>query len=263
MERQTRIVLIALWVTLASENFALSSGVSSQISLNQRRDEASRDVSQIVVNLNEVDGQTGETSKEIVFRSGDDDGFVKSNNMKKRVAYFVQDTTGKESNTCGDIKIVLNRNDTKPGVAICENGACEVSVSSHRDEDGNIVTDVHLKITRKVEDDPKINDIPVVDGVRGLEDTYDQPSNFQPVNPLRSPTYFRNNNIPQIQTRYQGGEPWYQGRRTYQSPQGFWRYHRPGEPVGRFPGHSGWSLRRPVVDDKIDPPLSKSEGNSK
>ena len=50
--------------------------------------------------------------------------------------------------------------------------------------------------------------------------------------------FITDDKIFQIQSRYQGGEPWYQNRRSIQRPES-----------------------KPVVNDKIDPPFSKTQSN--
>lgn len=110
---------------------------------------------------------------------------------------YPQDDSARDSNACTNIQITLNGTETKPSIAVCKNGACEVSVMSHRDEEGNIVTDVHLKIIKKSEDDPGVNDIPVIDGVRGLEDTKTQSTDPHRVNSFR-PLMYLHNTIPEV-----------------------------------------------------------------
>lgn len=68
----------------------------------------------------------------------------------------------------------------------------------------------------------------------------------------------------QIQTNYQGyGEPWYQHRRTFQRPHGYWNYRhfedRGISNVGCNRGCKTWPRDTPVVDDKIESPLSKTK----
>ncbi|KOC60384.1 hypothetical protein WH47_08512, partial [Habropoda laboriosa] len=150
---------------------------------------------------------------------------------------------------------ITTENRVKSKVDTCNNGICNVSVSSKQDKDGNIVTDVHLSIVTKLETDSnnKTNDIPFVDGVRGIGNTYDHSLDPHHLNYSRPSTYFYNS-IPQIQSRYQGGEPWYQGRRMFQRPE-IWRSHSSDR-------YTGWLPNRLVVDDKIEPPFSKTQRNN-
>ncbi|XP_076663667.1 uncharacterized protein LOC143366456 [Andrena cerasifolii] len=266
MEKQTRITSpVVLWMAFAVVNFVSCARISSQIGLDSREDERSSgdSSSKVFVNLNEVDGRSDQTSDSFVFRPNGENGFTRAEDLKKRASSSAQDDSTKEPSACGkNIQIVLNGNGTKPSVLTCKNAVCEVTVSSHRDEEGNKITDVHVRIVKKLETDSQTNDIPVVDGVRGIEDTYSQPADFQRVNPSHPPIYYLHNDIPQIQTRYRDGQPWIQGRGTFQSPPTIWRYHRPGETAARrFPDHGGWPHNNPVVDDKIEP-LSKYRGSN-
>ncbi|XP_078032736.1 uncharacterized protein LOC144467695 [Augochlora pura] len=157
-----------------------------------------------------------------------------------------------------NIQIIINGKEIKPSLEGCQNSVCKVSMSSNQDGDGNVITDLHLRIITKSETDPKVNEIPVVDGVRGVEDSHDHP-----VVASRPATYLRNN-IPQIQTRFQDSEPWYQGGRTFQRPQITWRYQVPVQFAGRqFPQYGGRPAAAPVIDDKIEPPLSNTQGRNK
>ncbi|KZC05235.1 hypothetical protein WN55_08842, partial [Dufourea novaeangliae] len=172
------------------------------------------------------------------------------------------DDSTKLSNVIDNIQIIINGQEIKPSVDGCQNGFCKVSVSSTCDDEGNIITDVHLRMVTKAETDLQINDIPVVDGLRGVETSRDQPVDHHHRIPSSPSTYLRNN-FPQIQTRFRDGEPWYQGGRNFQRPQIIWHYHRPiNFAGGRFPQYGGRPAGAPVVDDKIEAPLSKTKGNN-
>ena len=97
-----------------------------------------------------------------------------------------------------NIQITVSENGTKSSIDMCKNGICNVSVSSKLNNDGNIIiTNVHLTITTKLETDFKTNDIPIVDGVRGIENTYNRYYNH--LNRSR-PLLYLYKNIPQVKS---------------------------------------------------------------
>ncbi|EFN80485.1 hypothetical protein EAI_08389 [Harpegnathos saltator] len=151
------------------------------------------------------------------------------------------DASSSQPKVINNIQIVVNGNGSLPSVNSCKRGICNVSVSSKPDGKGNIVTEVHLSIITKAKPDVlEVNDVPVIDGFRGASKEL--------------------NERPIIQTSYQGyGEPWYQHRRIFQQPPVYWNYQSFGDRGEGFRGHKTWSRERPVVDDKIEPPLSKTK----
>ncbi|XP_043259753.1 uncharacterized protein LOC122401594 [Colletes gigas] len=250
MEKQMRrIVLIVLAVLLASKNLASCTDVVSPLIYfhSEEDDPGSNDSEpKAVVDLNEVNNPESLN-------------FIKSDDSKILKSDLVQDDPTKQPDITDNIEIVINGRSMKPNTNACKSGVCKISVSTDRDEDGNIVTDVHLKVISKTER-PTINDIPVIDGVRGVEDRDLRLPDFRRESSFRPTTH--SYNIPQIQTRYRDGEPWYQGQRNFQRPQITWHYHHPGEFASRgFSNYGGRSFGAPVVDDKIEPPLSKTRGN--
>ncbi|CAK9811016.1 hypothetical protein ANTPLA_LOCUS6776 [Anthophora plagiata] len=253
MDKQTRrFILLLCFMILVLENVALSAKIVSQIMFNSKEDERS-------TNLREINDQAttiSQISKSSVFRSIDDDK-VASSSMTKR-NHFLQNYLKNQSTVINNIRITAE-NGIKSKVDTCNNGICNVSLSSKQDKEGNIVTDVHLSIVTKLDADSKTNDIPFVDGVHGIENTDDQSFNYR-LNYSRPSTYIYNN-IPQIQSRYQGGEPWYQGRRTFQRPQS-WLSHSSGGSAAPDHYYTGWLPNRLLIDDKIDPPLSKTQRNN-
>jgi hypothetical protein len=132
-----------------------------------------------------------------------------------------------------------------------------VSVSSKPDGKGNIVTEVHLSIITNAKPNAKIDDIPVIDSFRGISE---EQSTFHPIS-APNPLHSRRDNIPQIQTNYQGyGEPWYHHQRTFQRPRMYWSYRHFGDDGNAgFRGHKTWPRDKPIVDDKIEPPLSRTK----
>lgn len=96
------------------------------------------------------------------------------------------------SEIINNVQIIIDGKEIKPRLDGCENSVCKVSMSSTRDDEGNVITDVHLRIITKPEIDSKVNEIPVVDGIRGVEGPHDHP-----VVSSRPTTYLRND-IPQV-----------------------------------------------------------------
>ncbi|XP_076662527.1 uncharacterized protein LOC143365839 [Halictus rubicundus] len=247
MEKRTRGVIVAvLLVIYGPKNFASCADVSSQISFGTNQghrnfgDLGSKDVA----DLNKIDDQS-----EFSYLLGE---------LRKRTNDVARRDRSRLSDIINHVQIMINGKEIKPSLDGCENSVCKVSMSSTRDDEGNVITDVHLRIITRPEIDSKVNEIPVVDGVRGVEDSHDQP-----VISSRPTTYLRND-IPQIQTRFQDGEPWHQGGRTFQRPQIMWRNHVPVQFTGRlYPQYGGRPAAAPVVDDKIDPPLSKTQRGNK
>jgi len=95
---------------------------------------------------------------------------------------------------------VVNGNDSTPSENSCEYGVCNVSVSSKPDEKGNIVTEVYLSIiTSAKSDEIKIDDVPVIDGLRGLGGNHDEQAVVYSMN-TPNPTYshLHRENIPQV-----------------------------------------------------------------
>lgn len=113
--------------------------------------------------------------------------------MEIEMKYFQDDST-KQPTVINNIQIIVNENGTKSGIDVCKNGICNISVSSRLNNEGNIVTDVHLTVITKLEADFKTNDIPIVDGVRGVANTYDL--GLRHVNRSRPSTYLYN--TPQV-----------------------------------------------------------------
>ncbi|XP_076228539.1 uncharacterized protein LOC116426359 [Nomia melanderi] len=246
MEEQTkRILFLICLVTFVSKNFLSCTEISSQINLDSKEDERSSSDpnSKDMVSLDRITGRT-----EIRYLL---------DQLRQRTTNIARGDLEKISDIINNIHIIINGQEIKPSADGCQNRICKVSMSSTRDDEGNIITDVHLRIITKSEVDSKVNEIPVVDGFRGVEDTPDHP-----VRSLGSTPHWRNY-IPQIQTRFQNGEPWYQGERAFQRPQIGRRYHFPTQFTGgRFPQYGGRPAAAPVVDDKIEPPLSKTQGSN-
>ncbi|XP_017886577.2 uncharacterized protein LOC108628878 [Ceratina calcarata] len=205
---EKRINSFILVLTLVSRNLISCTDVSSQIAFENGKS---------IEDLNEINRQEIDSR---FFKSFEE--FSKPNGMKRRSQIY---DSSRQPTVINNIQITMNDNETQSDVDKCKNGICNVSVSSERDDEGNIITDVHLKFITKLINS-KTDDIPIVDGVRGVEKIV----NLHHSRPIEL------HNIPQIQTRYEGGEPWYQGGRTFELI----------PPI------------KPVVDDKIEPPLSKT-----
>ncbi|KAK1132057.1 hypothetical protein K0M31_016195 [Melipona bicolor] len=188
------------------------------------------------LNLNEVHNQIATTQqilKSFTFKINSENEFRMLNTKRSD---FIKDDSLEQPIVINNIQITMNGNGTKSSMDVCKNGICNVSVSSKLNKEGDIITNVHLTITTKLKTDFKKNDIPIVDGIRGIENTYNRYYNH--LNRSR-PLLYLYKNIPQIQSRYQGGEPWYQNRRNIQKPE-----------------------IKPVVNDKIEPPFSKTQSNT-
>ncbi|XP_033325420.2 uncharacterized protein LOC117219948 isoform X2 [Megalopta genalis] len=207
-KRMTKIIVAVLLVTFALNSFCTE--ISSQINL--RPMEGDRYIGVLepknVVDFNKITGRSEFSYLHEELRE-------QTNNMER-------ENSKRLSDIINNIQITINGKEIKPSLDGCPNSICKVSMSSTYDDEGNVITDLHLRIITKSEADTK------------------------------------------IQTRYQDGEPWYQGRRTFQRPQIMWRYQVPVQFSGRqFPQYGGRPAAAPVVDDKIEPPLSKTQGRNK
>ncbi|KAL0126146.1 hypothetical protein PUN28_004933 [Cardiocondyla obscurior] len=180
---------------------------------------------------------------------------VKASEPRKRRIYPSHDNSVKEPKIINNIQVVVNSNDSISDS--CEHGICNVSVSSKVDEKGNIVTEIHLSITTKAKPNVKIDDVPVISGFQGA--SKDKQPILHSINSPRSMhTQFHRDNIPQIQTDYRRhGEPWH--GRIFQRPQIYWNYQLGDYGNIGFRSHNTWQRDRPIVDDKIEPPLSKTK----
>ncbi|XP_015601010.1 uncharacterized protein LOC107270477 [Cephus cinctus] len=165
-----------------------------------------------------------------------------------------------------NIHIIVNGNETGSGENACKNGVCNVRVTTNPDADGNLVTDVHLSVVTKIKKNTKIDDVPVIDGIRN-PGNYEQVPAFhffeQPL-PLH-PHYF-DNNIPQVPIHRQDSpdfDSWYHLPKIYLTPQESWHRARNLEHPFKGPQTAGrtWTTRRVLVDDKIEPPLSKTKSS--
>lgn len=83
----------------------------------------------------------------------------------------------------------------------CKNGICNVSVSSKLDGKGNIVTDVHLSIVTSLKPNIKVDDVPVIESFRGIDnDHYRRPILNSMTTPRLNPVHpiLYHGNIPQV-----------------------------------------------------------------
>lgn len=114
------------------------------------------------------------------------------------ITFDSQEDSTKQPTVINNIRIIVDKNGTQEsGVDACKNGVCSVSVSSKRDEDGNIVTDVHLNLLTKLRALIDATDIPIVNGTRGLEDAYKNLFDVRRLNRSQPSLYLREN-IPQV-----------------------------------------------------------------
>ncbi|KAI4477156.1 hypothetical protein M0804_012977 [Polistes exclamans] len=211
--------------------------------------------------------------------------FVRSSfpeDLRKRRMHQSSGSPGKTANAViNNVRIFVNGNETgkRSNVDSCENGVCDVSVSSRTDEVGNIVTDVHITIiTVNTKPNIEVNEIPVIDGFRGIEEKSSPVSSPMPP-PMPPPVFhlhdyvkptfthlLRNNNIPQVQVRGfaepNNEEVSFQDRRNYGRIYPTWYNTRNYEQRiynKGFQDSRPWFPRRVKVDDKIEPPLSKTK----
>lgn len=107
--------------------------------------------------------------------------------------------SAKQTKIINNIQVVVNSNDSIANGDSCEHGICNVSVSSKPDEKGNIITEVHLSIITKPKPNVKIDDVPIINGFRGVSEDYNRQPIFHSINSLRSiHTHLYRNNIPQV-----------------------------------------------------------------
>ncbi|KAG7205489.1 hypothetical protein KM043_007475 [Ampulex compressa] len=257
MEKRSRLVLLLLLATFALEIAASSLEILSQVDLDSAEDEATANTLKLDSKESRKESMASGLST-IRLRSNGESGFARE--PRKRRIRFNQIDPTKPPIVFNNVRIVVNGNESRPGSADCKDGVCDVFATSRIDDDGNIVTDVHLSIVTRLNENVKVGDIPVIDGTRGAEATIDRRPTFHLSSPPRAYQHFYFNNIPQIQGRRpEGGEHWYQGTRSFQRPQAPWHYHNYGErPIREFQGHGSWVPSRPPVDDKIEPPLSET-----
>ncbi|XP_014481884.1 PREDICTED: uncharacterized protein LOC106748153 [Dinoponera quadriceps] len=184
--------------------------------------------------------------------------------QRKRRIYAERDDPSSQPKVINNIRIVVNGNDSLPSVSSCKHGVCNVSVSSKPDGKGNIVTEVRLSIVTRAKPDVRINEVPVVVGFRGANKESNERPIFYPTNAPNLPhLHLHRDYIPQIQSNYQGyGEPWYQHRRNFQRPPTYRGYQNFGDRGDGFRGRDIWSRGRATMDDKIEPPLSKTKSSN-
>ncbi|XP_050455685.1 uncharacterized protein LOC126853717 isoform X2 [Cataglyphis hispanica] len=269
MKMRTRTILAACFAIVTFNKFSTANvKVSSKVDLDSDENEealsnATFDTVAIVNESADPVGSISRASKPSTISWHHGSELVKSNEPRKRRVYLSQDNSTKRPQIINNIQIVINSNDSLPHKNSCkdscEDSVCDVTVSSKPDGKGNIITEVHLSIitNTKPKEDAKIDDIPVIESFRGIRvDNEEKPISHPISSP--NPLYSRRENIPQIHTNYQGyGEPWYHHRRPFQRPRSYWSYHGDGGNV-EFRGHKTWSRDKPIVDDKIEPPLSRT-----
>ncbi|KYN19616.1 hypothetical protein ALC57_08092 [Trachymyrmex cornetzi] len=261
MKMQTRIILTGCFVIMIFNNFGTSVKVSSKVDLDSNENEETLDNPTFtILNLKKSANSPesilrASNPSTLIWRQGNE--FVKE--PRKRRIYTLHENSAKQPKIINNIQVVVNSNDSMPNENSCKNSICNVSISSKLDEKGNIVTEVYFSIITKAKPNVKIDDVPVINGFRGISEDYDKQPIFHSINSPRSidgHLYF--NNIPQVQSNYHGyGEPRY--GRTFRQPQMYWNYHFGNHGNVRFRGHKTRVRDRPIVDDKIEPPLSKTK----
>ncbi|XP_011707344.1 PREDICTED: uncharacterized protein LOC105462443 [Wasmannia auropunctata] len=264
MKMQTRVILAGCFVIVMFNDFGTSVEVSSKIDLDSNENEEKLGNSTFGTVINSKKSASPPESvlrapkpSTFIWRNGE---LIKASEPRKRRIYPSHDNSAKQPKIINNIQVVVNTNDSIPSENSCEYGICNVSVSSKPDENGNIVTEVHLSIITKAKLNTKIEDVPVINGFRGVSQDDKQPI-FHSINSPRSMhTHLYRNNIPQIQTNYHGyGQPWY--GQTFRQPQMYWNYHFGNQDNVGLRDQKMWPRDRPVVDDKIEPPLSKTKPN--
>ncbi|XP_011145606.2 uncharacterized protein LOC105186826 [Harpegnathos saltator] len=263
MKTQTGTILVACLAIAAFKSPAASVEVSSKVDLDS--DENEDTSSNMAFDAIEDPNKSASLSRMSEQPTADwhrGSELVKPRETRKRRIYTARDASSSQPKVINNIQIVVNGNGSLPSVNSCKRGICNVSVSSKPDGKGNIVTEVHLSIITKAKPDVlEVNDVPVIDGFRGASKELNERPIVYPTHSLNLlHSYLHREYIPQIQTSYQGyGEPWYQHRRIFQQPPVYWNYQSFGDRGEGFRGHKTWSRERPVVDDKIEPPLSKTK----
>ncbi|XP_015111717.1 uncharacterized protein LOC107037600 [Diachasma alloeum] len=149
-----------------------------------------------------------------------------------------------------------NTSPAKRPAKSCQNGLCDFSTSTVRDSEGNLITTIKFSIITKTRD-IKVEDIPVIDGVRGIYPERAPPLNF----PDRSDF---SRNIPQIYKQIPSnfapsfGPPKNHFVRPQTDPYYSTSFAR-GIYVPR--GQNSGMTGRDLIDDKIQPPFSKTTSN--
>ncbi|KAK0171209.1 hypothetical protein PV328_008960 [Microctonus aethiopoides] len=144
-----------------------------------------------------------------------------------------------------NIRIFVNGNEsliTSDDNNRCENGLCDVIISTIKDKNKNIVTTLQLSIITKI-NDIKIDDIPIIDGVRGVSISNDE------INHVNYPNIIHNS-PPQI-NRY--GPNFFQP--SFGVPKN--NLFRHGDEF-RGREQNRWLTGSDAVDDKIEAPLSRT-----
>ncbi|XP_034934744.1 uncharacterized protein [Chelonus insularis] len=161
--------------------------------------------------------------------------------------------SGLDVTVINNIQLVLDNNESNIipiNQRNCQNNICAASATTTKDQQGNLVTTVNLKIITKMKD-IKVHDVPVIDGVRGLYPL----NNFNPNHKPNKPQIYRQNTNT--------FQPSFGVPKTYFSrphTDSFYFYNR-GISREESHGQSPWMTGRDTIDDKIEPPLSKTTTN--
>ncbi|KAK2578893.1 hypothetical protein KPH14_009758 [Odynerus spinipes] len=279
MKKLVRSAIVYLAIIFTKDIVYGSNVVSTKIDLDSNEiQETSCDDSPVISKETE---RTTNVQKEPILRIGEQHrslfhrnsqsffGSTSPEDLRRRGTHL-SGTSINGPNIVNNVRIFVNGNETGKGsnVTSCENGVCDVSVSSKTDEEGNIVTDVHVTIITNPKPSIEVVEIPVIDGFRGVEENPRHVSrpvfhSFDRARPTF--THIIRNDIPQVQSRgfqeSNNRDVRFQNRRTYSgAPPPAWYNPRNHEPAYRtFQDSRSWFPRRVIVDDKIETPLSKTK----
>ncbi|CAD6215998.1 GSCOCG00004303001-RA-CDS [Cotesia congregata] len=158
-----------------------------------------------------------------------------------------------------DSGLLINRDESQ-----INNKICDLTVKSKKDQFGNLITTVQFKLVTKI-NKVKVNDVPIINGFRGLINSNND-NNHAPdsINPQIHQRYNTNNFQPSLGvpknyfSRPQADFYYYNNKNNNNNNDdvGISRMYR-GESYGRKP----WMTSRDAIDDKIEPPLSKTSLN--
>ncbi|KYQ55597.1 hypothetical protein ALC60_05519 [Trachymyrmex zeteki] len=205
MKMQTRIILTGYFMIMIFNNFGMSIKVSSKIDLDSNENKETLDNPTFTILNSQKSANPPESilrasnPSTLIWRQGNE--FVKE--ARKSRIYTWHEDSAKQPKIINNIQVVVNSNDSILNENSCKYGICNVSISSKSDEKGNIVTEVHFSIITKEKPNVKFDDIPVINGFRGVSKDYDKRPIFHSINSPRSidaHLYF--NNIPQVRKKF-------------------------------------------------------------
>ncbi|XP_057325700.1 putative uncharacterized protein DDB_G0282499 [Microplitis mediator] len=140
------------------------------------------------------------------------------------------------------------------------NQICNLTVKTVKDKFGNLVTAIQFTLITKI-NEIKYNEIPVIDGVRGIND-----DNYQS-NSINSQTH-RRYNTNNFQPSLNPNNYFFRPQTDYYYYNNNNNNNNNGDDVGightyhqESYGRKPWMTSRDTIDDKIEPPLSKTSLN--